>query len=293
MDEAIVTEGLTKFYGATPGVEELNLRVPRGEVFALLGPNGAGKTTTMRLLMDFIRPSRGEAWVLGREVRQESMEVRRRVGYLPGELYLYPDLTGRELLAFLAALRELSDERGIKALVERLEVDTSRPIGELSTGTRQKLGIVQAWMHAPEILILDEPTIGLDPLVQHVVHEMMLEAKASGRTVFLSSHLLSQVERVADRVGIVRDGHLVAVEGIAALKSRALRRLEIEFAGKAPLEILAQLEGVRVVESSEAATILEMEGSVGPVLTALAGHEVTNLVTHEPDLEEIFMGFYK
>ncbi|MCH7706430.1 MAG: ABC transporter ATP-binding protein, partial [Chloroflexi bacterium] len=202
-DTVILTEGLTKSYGKSRGIVDLNLEVRAGEVFGFLGPNGSGKTTTMRLLLDFIRPTRGRAEVFGLDVRTESMEIRRRVGYLPGDLAMYENLTGRELLTYFANLQGGVSWSYTEALAERLGLDLSRPIRTLSTGNKQKVGLVQAFMHQPELLVVDEPTSGLDPLVRQEFYRIVQEAKAEGQTVFLSSHILAEVERIADRVGII------------------------------------------------------------------------------------------
>ena len=246
---AIETHGLTKFYGTDRGVEALDLRVERGEVFGFLGPNGAGKTTTIRLLLDLIRPTAGRAVVCGLDAREQSLEVRRRTGYLPGELKLPPRLTARECLEYLARLRGGVERARIERLADRLGLALERPIDDLSKGNKEKVGVVAAFMHDPELLILDEPTSGLDPLRQEDVQELIRERAAPGGTVFLSSHALDQVEHVAGRVGIVRDGRLVAVEEISALKRRALRHVEVRFAGPVPGDALAGVPGVRDVVS--------------------------------------------
>jgi ABC-2 type transport system ATP-binding protein len=226
---AIVTRALTKTYGRARGVADLDLEVRPGEVFGYLGPNGAGKTTTLRLLLDLIRPTRGSATVLGLDSHREGRAIRRRVGYLPGDLRLYVSLSGRELLDYFGHLRGAIPRERAEALARRLDCDLGREIRALSSGNRQKLGLIQAFMSDPELLILDEPTNGLDPLVQQTFYELVLEARAAGRTVLLSSHILPEVERVCDRVGILREGRLVAVESIADLRARAVRRVEIEF----------------------------------------------------------------
>jgi ABC-2 type transport system ATP-binding protein len=285
---AIQAEGLTKSYGSSRGVVDLTFEVERGEVFGYLGPNGAGKTTTIRLLLDLIRPTRGRAVVLGLDARRESVEVRRHVGYVPGELALYPRLTGREHLSFYAGLRGGVDPRGVNDLVERLDLDLDRPVADLSKGNRQKVALVQALMHRPELLVLDEPTSGIDPLVQQEFYRLVRERTAAGGTVLLSSHVLSEVEHVADRVAIVREGRLVVVEDVAGLKARAVRRLVVHFA--APF---ASLSGVRSVEADATALRFEVEGSLDTLVKAIAAHEVVDIVSHEPDLEEIFLSYYR
>ena len=228
-DPVVRAEGLTKLYGRERGVVDLHFEIQAGEVFGFLGPNGAGKTTTIRLLLDLIRPTRGRVELFGVDPRR-SASLRRRLGYLPGDLRLYERLTGRELFDYFAHLRGLADLGAAPALAERLELELDRPLGALSKGNRQKAGLVQAFMHRPELLILDEPTSGLDPLVQQTFYELVEEARAGGATVFLSSHVLPEVQHVADRVGLVREGKLVLVAGVEELRARARARVSVTFA---------------------------------------------------------------
>jgi ABC-2 type transport system ATP-binding protein len=294
MTDAIRTRGLTKVYrGGTTAVRELDLAVRVGEVFGFLGPNGAGKTTTIRILLDLLRPTAGDAEVLGLDARRAGVEARRRIGYLPGDLALYPKLTAHETLTYLGALRGGVPERAVTVLSERLGLDLDRPVGTLSHGNRQKVGLVQAFMHEPELLVLDEPTGGLDPLLQQEFHRLVEEAAAAGRTVFLSSHVLSEVERVADRVGIIRGGTLVALEEIAALKQRATRRLDVELARPVDVASFAKLPNVREAQAERALLHLVVEGPVDAVVKALAEHEVVSITSHEPDLEEVFLEYYR
>jgi ABC-2 type transport system ATP-binding protein len=290
---AIRTEGLTKHYGKVVGIEGLTLEVRPGEVFGFLGPNGAGKTTTIRLLLDLLRPTRGRAEVLGLDVRRDSVEVRRAVGYLPGDLELYERLTGRELLDYFADLRGGVDAALVRRLAERLDLSLGRRIGDLSKGNRQKVGIVQAFMHRPRVLVLDEPTAGLDPLVQQEFHRIVREATGDGTAVFVSSHVLAEVERTVDRVGIVRAGELVVVEGIEQLKRKAVRELEVHFAAAPPSDAFARLDGVRELGRVDSAVRFSVEGSVDRLVKALAEHEVVNVVSREADLEEIFLAYYR
>ncbi len=292
-DSVILTEGLTKFYGRHRGLVDLNLEVRPGEVFGYLGPNGAGKTTTMRLLLDFIRPTQGRAEIFGMDIHTESREIRRRVGYLPGELETYENLTGWELLTYFANLQGGVNWKYTEALAERLGLDLSRPIRTLSKGNKQKVGLVQALMHQPELLVLDEPTSGLDPLVQQEFYRIVREAKAEGQTLFLSSHVLAEVERIADRVGIIREGRLVLEEEVATLKAKALRQLEVHFAEPVPLETFRGLPGVRDMKAENNAIHCTIEGSVDALIKAAAQFEVVNITSHEPDLEEIFLAYYK
>jgi ABC-2 type transport system ATP-binding protein len=292
MGDALRFEELTKFYGRHRGVVELSLEVAPGEVFGFLGPNGAGKTTTIRVLLDLIRPTSGAVRVLGLDAQRDGVEVRRRVGYLPGELALSERLTPREQLAYFARLRGGVDPTRISALAERFELELHRPIRDLSRGTKQKVGIVQAFAHRPELLVLDEPTAGLDPLMQQTFNELLRETAAGGGTVFLSSHVLSEVQHVADRVGIIREGRLVAIEDVASLHGKAVRHLEVRFAGAPPAEELRAVPGVREATVDGLEAHLVAEGSLDALVKALAAHEVVDLRSREPDLEEIFLAHY-
>jgi ABC-2 type transport system ATP-binding protein len=290
---AIETSALTKFYGASRGIEDLDLRVEQGEVFGYLGPNGAGKTTTIRLLLDLIRPTRGRAAIAGLDTRRESLEVRRMTGYLPGELKLPNRSTALGLLSYLGALRGGVERQAMLALAERLELDLGRRIGDLSKGNKQKVGVVAAFMHDPELLILDEPTSGLDPLRQHDVLELVGERASAGRTIFFSSHELDQVEHVAERVGIVRGGRLVAVESIATLRQRALRRVEVRLAAAVgDLERLRDVPGVRDVSWDDGVVRLDVEGAMDALVKELARLPVQTLTSEAPELDEIFRSYY-
>ncbi|MFI5121340.1 MAG: ABC transporter ATP-binding protein [Vicinamibacteria bacterium] len=291
---AIRTHGLSKDYGSGNGLFDLDVEIEGGEIFGFLGPNGAGKSTTMRLLLDQIAPSSGSATVLGLDTRAQSLEIRRRVGFLPGDFALYPKLTGREILDYLAELRGGVD-RGVRdRLADRFDAQLDRPVHELSTGNRQKLGLIQAFMHEPELLILDEPTVGLDPLVQQSFHALLDEVVATGRTVFLSSHTLSEVERVADRVAILRRGRLVVVDSLENLHAIAVRQLEIEFAGEAPpADQFRAIPGVRDATLRGSHLLVSFEGSADPVVKAIASHEVRSIRSRDDDLEEIFLRFYR
>jgi ABC-2 type transport system ATP-binding protein len=288
----IRTEDLTKSYGRRRGVSGVNLAIRRGEVFGYLGPNGAGKTTTIRTLLDMIRPTRGRASIFGLDTQQASLAIHQRVGYLPGELELYENMTGAEVLRYLGHLRGGVAPHRVQELAERLDSDLSRPVKTLSHGNRQKIGLIAAFMHQPELLVLDEPTLGLDPLVQQAFYRLLAEVKAEGRTVFLSSHILPEVERVCDRVGIIREGKIIAEEDVAALKARALRRLEIHFAQPVPPEAFAGITGVRDLTVEDSLLRCTVMGSLDALVKAAAQFEVLNVVSHEPSLEEIFLAFY-
>ena len=289
---AISCEGLTKFYGVTRGIADLALEVGQGELFGFLGPNGAGKTTTIRLLLDFIKPTKGHVEVLGLSPGSHSVEIRRQIGYLPGELSLYDRLTGEQLFTYFGSLRGSNDLSYAHELCDRLELDPSRPTGELSKGNKQKVGLIQALMHRPPLLLLDEPTSGLDPLIQRELHNVLRETAHEGRTVFLSSHVLSELEHMASRVGIIRAGRLAGIEDVHRLKSRAVRRLELHFAERAPALSWTQIAGVVGAEISEKIAHITVEGSVDPLLKAVTDYEIVDLVSHDSDLEEIFLSYY-
>jgi ABC-2 type transport system ATP-binding protein len=289
----IATSGLSKDYGSGRGLFGLDLEVRRGEVFGFLGPNGAGKSTTMRLLLDLIRPTSGAARVLGLDTVRDSLEIRRRVGFLPGDMALYPKLTGRATLDYLAQLRGGVDARVRDALVERFGADIDRPVRQLSTGNRQKLGLVQAFMHEPELLILDEPIAGLDPLVQQSFHSLLAEVSAQGRTVFLSSHTLSEVERVTQRLAILRQGRLVVVDSLENLRKVAVQRLEIEFSEPVAADEFRALPGVTEAHAEGRTVTVGFEGSADTVVKAAAAHEVRAIRPREDDLEDIFLHYYR
>jgi ABC-2 type transport system ATP-binding protein len=290
--DAIRTEQLTKRYGRTLGLDAVDLEVPAGCVFGFLGPNGAGKTTTIRLLLDLIRPTGGRASVLGFDCQRHSLEVRRRVGYLPGELALYDTLTGAQTLGHLAHLRGGVPPGRVAELASLLDVDLARPVRALSKGNRQKIGVIAAFMGDPELLVLDEPTSGVDPLVQQTVHGLIRSAAGEGRTVFLSSHILPEVQLVADMVGIVREGRVIAVEQVDELRARAVRRVHVEFAEPADAATLTRVPGVARVERTGARVTCNLVGPVGPLLDALAGTDVVDVAIGEADLEDVFLSFY-
>ena len=288
----IDTAKLTKYYGKQLGIEDVDLEVKRGEVFGYLGPNGAGKTTTIRTLLDFIRPTRGSATVFGLDIRQSSVDIHRRVGYLNGELALYNNMTGEDLLKYLGNLRGGLDWKYVRELAARFQCDLPRRIQGLSLGNKQKLGLLQAFMHKPELLILDEPTNGLDPLMQHEFYDLLTETKKEGRTIFISSHILPEVEKVCDRVGIIRQGKLVTVETIETLKSHSVRQLEIHFARAIPIEKFNNVPGIRDILVQDKLLTCNVVGSLDALVKAAAQFEVINIISHEPSLEDIFMTYY-
>jgi len=293
-DPAILARGLTKHYGDVEALIDLDLEVQKGEVFGFLGPNGAGKTTTIRTILDEIRPTAGTASILGMDSREQSVEIRRHIGYVPGDLALYPNLTGKDTLTYFANLRGGVDWSYVDTLTERLDADLSKKVGDLSSGNRQKVGLIQAFMNQPDVLIMDEPSSGLDPLMQREFQTMMREVAAEGRTVFLSSHTLSEVQRVADRVGIIRNGRLIALETVAGLRSKAMRRIEFQFAAPVEASVFEGVAGVRDVEVLRRRVMLSYDGKIDALLTTVAGrYDVIDITTHDADLEEIFLAYYR
>jgi ABC-2 type transport system ATP-binding protein len=283
---------LTKRFGRTVALDSLDLEVPSGVVFGYLGPNGAGKTTTLRLLMGLLRPTSGSVTVLGIDVQAEPTAVHRRVGYLPGDFVADPQMTAWEYLQYLGRLRGGVSEVAIDELVERFSLDRSRRIGTLSRGNRQKIGLVQAFMHHPDLLVLDEPTSGLDPLMQREFMALLGERRDAGATVVLSSHILTEVAEIAESVAIIRSGRLVVVDQVEALERRAARRIELDFAELPPNGVLEQVPGVRDVKVVGSMAHLVVEGSTDELVKVAAPYGVRNIVTHEADLEQIFLSFY-
>lgn len=271
----------------------MNLEVRKGEIFGFLGPNGAGKTTTIRLLLDFIRPTYGRASVLGLDAQRDSLAVRSRVGYLPGEPGLYGHMTGEEYLGYMASFRPGGDRARRVELARRLDVDLGRRIKTLSKGQRQKVAIIQAFMHGADLLILDEPTSGLDPLMQHVFYELLEEEKSRGRTIFMSSHVLSEVERVCDRVAVIRGGSIALVEDVATLIKRRVKRVRATFAEPVSVERLARVPGVRDVTAKGPAFSFRAEASALPeVVRALAALPLVDVAIENPSLEDIFFEYF-
>jgi len=292
MTEAIRTRELTKDYGAGRGLFDLDLEVHAGEVFGFLGPNGAGKTTTIRQLMGLAFPTRGSAAIFDLDCHRQAVEVKRHVGYVPGEPPQFGGLRGREIIAYLGAMAGGVDRARVEALCDRLQLDVSRRYREYSSGNKKKLLLVIAFMRQPRLLILDEPTSGLDPLNQQTFNTMVLEARRDGATVFLSSHVLSEVEHVCDRVGIIRAGRLVNVASLEELHEIRLHRVEIEFAAEPPLDAIRKADGVDDVTVEGQRVRCVVRGSFEPLMQAIAGAHVVNLTSHEPSLEDTFLEFY-
>ncbi len=288
----IKTSSLTKYYGKIRGIQDLDLEVDEGEIFGFLGPNGAGKTTTIRLLLDLIRPTRGQAEVFGLDTHRNSLEIRRCLGYVPGDVVLYDGMTGGEFLALMGSFHQGHDGRRLKELQERLELDLSRQTRAYSKGMKQKLAIIQAFMNDPKLLVLDEPTLGLDPLMQHRFYDLLLEEKVRGKTVFLSSHIIPEVERVCDRVGIVRDGRLVSIERVADLKYKKVRRMELILSRELSQEEL-KLEGVEILSIKGKQVELKVSGNIPRLLKQLCQLPIEDMSFPEATLEDTFMEFYE
>jgi ABC-2 type transport system ATP-binding protein len=288
----IETDALTKRYGRARGIDEVSMTVEPGEVFGFLGPNGAGKTTTIRTLLDLQRPTSGGASVFGLDSHRDSVDIHARVGNLPGEFAADPRLTGRELVTFLAAIRGVRGLGRATALAQRFEADVDRPLGELSRGNRQKIGLIQAAFHSPDLLLLDEPTSGLDPLMQEEFLAFLAEERDRGVTVFLSSHELDEVERACDRVGIIRDGRLIAVEHIADITGRGFRHVTLEFAEPVDPSEFAALPGVTELEQQASRLTFKASGDLDRVIKLAARHTLTDIELVRPTLEEMFLTYY-
>lgn len=295
MENVIVLKGLTKYYGSFQALHGVDLEVNKGEIFGFLGPNGAGKTTTIRCLLDTIHRSGGEARVFGIDTLDDPVSIRSRVGYLPGELFLESNSTGKRLLRFYNSLRgNTADWNYVNSLAERLQLDLNRQVKNLSHGNKQKIGIVQAFMHRPELVILDEPTQGLDPLMQQEVLGLIKEMQAEGATVFFSSHIMGEIQAVADRVGIIREGRIVEVAETSALIGRSLNRILIRFKGSVDAGNLSKIPGVSILSRDDGTSMtLQIEGEMDPLIKALAKYPISDFETQRPSLEEIFLAYYE
>ncbi len=287
----VQTENLTKRYGSSRGIEDINLSVNEGEVFGFLGPNGSGKTTTIRILLDFIRASSGQAQLFGMDTHTDSTQIKSRIGYLPGEYGMYEKMTAVAYLQFLGSLRHDKEPPLRDRLIERFGLDTSRRIKSFSHGTKQKLALVQTFMHDPELLILDEPTNGLDPLIQQKFYELLLEMKNRSKTIFFSSHVLSEVERVCDRVAILREGRLIALHEISDLKKYRLKRIEVTFERELD-ESIFRLEGVRKIEKNAHTIHLWVDANINHILRTLSEYPMDNISCQDARLEDIFLEYY-
>jgi beta-exotoxin I transport system ATP-binding protein len=290
---AIETHQLTKRYGHDRGIEDLDLRVESGEIFGFLGPNGAGKSTTIRTLLDFQRATSGSAEVLGLDIRRDSVEIRRRVGYLSGDLRLFERMTAAQHVDWFGRARGGYDTELTETLIARFSVEMDRPVRQLSKGNRQKIGLLLAFMHRPDVLILDEPTAGLDPLVQAEFDQLLRETTAEGRTVLLSSHSLDEVQRVADRVAIIRDGRMVVTDTVRHLQENAVRVVTMQFETPIDPARLADIPGVTHVESSDHEVRLRVSGGIRPVLESGLALGLVDLTARHADLDELFLSYYR
>jgi len=295
MTAIIETDGLTKSYGGKRGIVTVTFQVEEGDVFGFLGPNGAGKTTTIRLLMGLLRADTGAARIAGLDCWKQSVDIKHLIGYVPGEPALDPNLTGGQILEYFAHLRGGVDDTYLKHLIERFELDTSRKFRQYSTGNKRKVVLIQAFMHRPRVLILDEPTSGLDPLNQQEFDRLVEEARGQGRTVFLSSHVLSEVEKTCTTVGIVRDGRLVRIGSVAEVKAIKRYQITMTFATAIPAEAFKGLDGVLEVEAFDQGhgVRLAMQGAADAVIKAAAHYPVVSLTSVEPSLEDIFLRYYE
>jgi ABC-2 type transport system ATP-binding protein len=295
---AIQAQNLTKRYGQARGVTDLNLDVREGEVFGFLGPNGAGKTTTIRMFLNLLKPTSGRVTLLGLDSQQDSVEIRKHIGYLPGEFSLYPNLTGAKTLEYFANLRGGVDWARIKNMADRLELDLTKKFRQYSRGNKQKVGIIQALMHRPRLLVLDEPTGGLDPLNQQEFYKMVAEVRQEGTTVFFSSHIMSEVEKICDRVGIIREGQLIKVGNIVDLTDLKNHHIELVFAEPVPVEVFEKLPGVDHVElsSQDSHEILRCtvrSEALDQVVKTAAHYALVDFISREPSLEETFLDYYR
>ncbi|MCK4433214.1 MAG: ABC transporter ATP-binding protein [Methanomicrobia archaeon] len=282
----IETENLTKYYGKIRGVEDLSFSIEKGEIFGFLGPNGAGKTTTIRTLLGFLRPTRGKGFIFGKDIEKEILEIKELTGYIPGELNLYGNLTADAFLDYFGKLRKNFDEKKLKELLEIFEVPLDRKIKGYSRGMKQKLGIIQAFMHNPELVMMDEPTSGLDPLLQGKSYDYLREEKKEGKTMFISSHILTEIEKISDRVGIIKDGNLIALENIEALKSKKGKVVKVKTKEK------IKIRGIKTKEENGWTTFVVTK-NVDDIIKKLAKYTIEDIEIGELSLEEIFMHYYR
>lgn len=289
---SINTDKLTKYYGKTLGVKNLDLKVNEGEVFGFIGPNGAGKTTTIRLLLDLIRPTHGTAKILGLDTKKNNVEIKKQVGYLPGEVFLPENLYGRDCLNYYIGFKECIDKSYLSHLIKSFNLDLGKRVKDYSKGNKQKLAIVLAFMHKPKLLILDEPTSGLDPINQQTFYDLLGDVKQKGATVFLSTHLLAETEKVCDRVGIIKDGQLIKIEDIDEFKQKNIRHIFVETKVNLPISNLSKF-GATKIEKVAGGYNLTTRGKIGELIREISKSDISDLKITEPSLEEIFFHFYK
>lgn len=295
VDSILITNKLTKKFGDFTAVDALDLDVRQGEIFGFLGPNGAGKSTTIRMLLGLIRPTSGGATIFGKDIRKHGTEIRRSIGYLPGELEMYENLTPRQFFKYSASLYGVENIDFALDLSARMNIQKlDEPIGDLSQGNKQKVGIVQALLHRPRLVILDEPTNALDPLIRHELYEMLLLAKAEGMTIFFSSHVLAEAERICDRVAIIRDGRLTRVGTVEELKTLAPKRIKIAFEDYVPIEVFQEMPGVTEVHANGGHSVeMLVRSGVDEIVKVAAQHPIVDLYSEDMTLEEIFLGYYQ
>lgn len=291
----IVIDKLSKRYSSTKklALDNVSLHINSGEVYGFLGPNGAGKSTAIRTLMNFIQPSSGSATILNLDIVKDSVAIKKSVGYLSGDFAVYPKMTGAQYLNYMGDLQPPASKKYIDELIKRLKAEPNKKLGELSRGNRQKFGIIQAFMHQPQILILDEPTSGLDPLMQEEFYKLLAEAKSRGAATFMSSHILSEVQRTCDRVGIIRDGKLIEERIIAEMELEASQTFDISFSGNVPTADLKKISGAKITIVDKSSVTVHMHGKLAPLFSVLAKNDVTKIDVRNLDLEELFLGFYE
>lgn len=292
MKNIIKMHNVSKYYGKFKALSSLTLNVEENQIYALIGPNGAGKSTAIRLMLGILNPSEGYVEVLGKRPTQKNVKIFKNMGYLPGELSTYQKLTGNEVLKFFSSLRNIDDDQYIRNLIERLDYDPNKYIKELSKGNKQKLGLILAFMHKPELLILDEPSSGLDPLMQQITIELIQEARLNGSTIFLSSHIFSEIDKVAERVGFVKEGKLIVEESLEVLKSNAMKSIVIYFKETIPLNLFDNIKNVNLIETNKNVVKLNIFGPIDEIIKVISKYEIIDLTTQDPTLEELFMNYY-
>ncbi|MFL2763763.1 MAG: ABC transporter ATP-binding protein [Dehalococcoidia bacterium] len=292
MKNIIKMHNVSKYYGKFKALSSLTLNVEENQIYAFIGPNGAGKSTAIRLMLGILNPSEGYVEVLGKRPTQKNVKIFKNMGYLPGELSTYQKLTGNEVLKFFSSLRNIDEDQYIRNLIERLDYDPNKYIKELSKGNKQKLGLILAFMHKPELLILDEPSSGLDPLMQQITIELIQEARQNGSTIFLSSHIFSEIDKVAERVGFVKEGKLIVEESLEVLKSNAMKSIVIYFKETIPLNLFDNIKNVNLIETNKNIVKLNIIGPIDEIIKVISKYEIIDLTTQDPTLEELFMNYY-
>ncbi|MBN18719.1 MAG: ABC transporter [Chloroflexi bacterium] len=292
MQDIIKMHNVTKYYGKFKALSSLTLDVKENQIYAFIGPNGAGKSTAIRLMLGILNFNEGYIEVLGKSPTQNNIDIFQKIGYLPGELRSYQKLTGNEVLKFFSNLRDIKEDNYINNLIERLDYDPNKYIKELSKGNKQKLGLILAFMHRPKLLVLDEPSSGLDPLMQQITIELIREARQEGTTIFLSSHIFSEIDKVAQKVGFIKEGELIVEDSLEVLKSNATKSITIYFNEIVPLDLFNNMENVNYVENNKNVVKLNFNGPVDAIVKMISKYEISDLKTQDPSLEELFMNYY-